>query len=73
MRKVSEYELNAQECLKLATMIGDPEHKTASYCIWRTPGPCWRMDGRNKQQAQKRNDVVLADWFQMQQTKAKVC
>jgi hypothetical protein len=29
MRKVSEYELNAQECLKLATMISDPDHKTA--------------------------------------------
>jgi hypothetical protein len=28
MRKVSEYELNAQECLKLAAIIGDPEHKT---------------------------------------------
>jgi hypothetical protein len=28
MRKVSEYELNAQECLKLAAMISDPEHKT---------------------------------------------
>ena len=28
MRKVSEYELNAQTCLKLAAIIGDPEHKT---------------------------------------------
>ena len=28
MRKVSEYELNAQECLKLAAIISDPEHKT---------------------------------------------
>jgi hypothetical protein len=28
MRKVSEYELNAQACLKLAAIISDPEHKT---------------------------------------------
>jgi len=28
MRKVSEYELNAQACLKLAASISDPEHKT---------------------------------------------
>jgi len=28
MRKVSEYELNAQECLKLAAIISDPRHKT---------------------------------------------
>jgi len=28
MRKVSEYEHNAQACLKLAAMISDPEHKT---------------------------------------------
>ena len=28
MRKVSEYELNAQECLKLAAIISDPGHKT---------------------------------------------
>jgi hypothetical protein len=28
MRKVSEYELNAQACLKLAAIINDPEHKT---------------------------------------------
>ena len=27
MHKVSEYELNAQECLKLAAIISDPEHK----------------------------------------------
>ena len=28
MHKVSEYEHNAQACLKLAAMISDPEHKT---------------------------------------------
>jgi hypothetical protein len=28
VRKVSEYEHNAQACLKLAAMISDPEHKT---------------------------------------------
>jgi hypothetical protein len=28
MRKVSEYELNARACLKLAAIITDPEHKT---------------------------------------------
>jgi hypothetical protein len=28
MRKVSEYELNAQACLKLAAIISDPGHKT---------------------------------------------
>ena len=28
MHKVSEYELNAQACLKLAAMMSDPEHKT---------------------------------------------
>ena len=28
MRKVSEYQLKAQACLKLAASISDPEHKT---------------------------------------------
>jgi hypothetical protein len=28
MREVSEYEQNAQACLKLAAIISDPEHKT---------------------------------------------
>ena len=28
MREVSEYELNAQACLKLAAIISDPEYKT---------------------------------------------
>jgi hypothetical protein len=50
MRKVSEYELNAQECLKLAAMISDPEHKTALLHMADT----WTMlaHGRKKRLSQ---------------------
>jgi hypothetical protein len=50
MRKVSEYELNAQECLKLAAMISDPEHKTALLQMADT----WTMlaHGRKKRLSQ---------------------
>ena len=50
MRKVSEYELNAQACLKLAAIISDPEHKTTLLHMADT----WTMlaHGRKKRLSQ---------------------
>jgi len=54
MRKVSEYELNAQECLKLAAIISDPGHKTTLLHMADT----WIMlaHGRKKTQDSSNND-----------------
>jgi hypothetical protein len=50
MHKVSEYEHNAQACLKLAAMISDPEHKTTLLHMADT----WTMlaHGRKKRLSQ---------------------
>jgi hypothetical protein len=54
MRKVSEYELNAQECLKLAAIISDPEHKTALLHMADT----WTMLAHGRRKRLSEDDPV---------------
>jgi hypothetical protein len=52
LRKVSEYEHNAQACLKLAAIISHPEHKTTLLHMADT----WTMLAHGRKKRLSNND-----------------